>query len=255
MKDIIPCPRGRRPGHFHEEPLLIARGYHCLTFMDTLAPCGDVTLPYSVLASGSWTPIEDETKKEIRRIHEMDDEERLRDGVSALGEWCDKQHHFVEKNINKIQLEKRLILSKGSVEDAKIRIDRILIARGMMADLVLKRTPEEMTRLSRVTEYCHEFDYAVGARYVYDFRNFNLGMLAKLNPTVLKKVVVLAANVYGLKIKGIHLINAPSFVDKVVFLFKTVLSQKLAERIHVHSSYEDFHKHVSREVLPSDYGG
>ncbi|GBP82176.1 Alpha-tocopherol transfer protein [Eumeta japonica] len=62
-------------------------------------------------------------------------------------------------------------------------------------------------------------------------------------------------NVYGLKIKGIHLINAPSFVDKVVFLFKTVLSRKLAERIHLHSSYEDFHKHVSREVLPSDYGG
>ncbi|GBP74682.1 hypothetical protein EVAR_58948_1 [Eumeta japonica] len=42
---------------------------------------------------------------------------------------------------------------------------------------------------------------------------------------------------------------------KMVFLLKTVLSPKLAERIYVHSSYEDFHKHVFREVLPSDYGG
>ncbi|GBP24612.1 Alpha-tocopherol transfer protein [Eumeta japonica] len=317
----------------------------------------------------------------------MEDEERLRDGVAALGEWCDKQHHFVEKNINKIILEKCLILSKGSVEDTKMAIDRILTTRGMMEDLVLKRTPEEMKRACQVfaftplpklnpmdqtrvtinkfltknaddidiiaacrlgilvTEYCHTYDYSVDTRYVFDLKNMNLSILAKLNPAVLKKVEVLAAyfrgvcespvsdycrhrhsqfqrsrqcvtdpldrnrwwrwsgvmkrevckvkkqtagrperelsvvdallrlnsehhratvkygeafalkNVYGLKIKGLHLVNAPSFVDKVVFLFKTILSRKLAERIHVHSSYEDFHKHVSREVLPSDYGG
>ncbi|GBP74685.1 Alpha-tocopherol transfer protein-like [Eumeta japonica] len=241
--------------------------------------------------------ITDENKKEIRRIHEMDDEERLRDGVAALGEWCDKQHHFVEKNIHEIILEKHLILCKGSVEDAKMRLDKVFTTRGMMADLVLKRTPEEMKRISRifeytplpklnpkdqtrvtilqlltenaddinviqlcryvimVMEYCNTSDYSIGARYVYDLRNINLSFLAKLNPTILKKALVLFANVYGIKIKGFHIINAPSFVDKVVFLFKTVLSQKLAERIYVHSSYEDLHKHVSREVLPSDYGG
>ncbi|GBP74673.1 hypothetical protein EVAR_58939_1 [Eumeta japonica] len=44
-------------------------------------------------------------------------------------------------------------------------------------------------------------------------------------------------------------------MDKLKTQVGTVLSRKLAERIYVHSSYEDFHKHVSREVLPSDYGG
>ncbi|GBP74675.1 hypothetical protein EVAR_58941_1 [Eumeta japonica] len=193
--------------------------------------------------------ITDENKKEIRRIHEMDDEERLRDGVAALGEWCDKQHHFVETNINKNHLEKSLILSKGSVEEAKIKIDRVLTTRGMMADLLLKRTPEEMTRLSRVltftplpklnpmdqtrittfkfltenaddvnivplfryvimvVEYFYAYDYAVGARYMYDLKNVNLSMLAKLNPVVLKKFEVLTAGRFYLSMCNMTILH------------------------------------------------
>ena len=29
----------------------------------------------------------------------------------------------------------------------------------------------------------------------------------------------------------------------------------MANRVHVHSSYEDLHKHIPREILPKDYGG
>jgi hypothetical protein len=60
---------------------------------------------------------------------------------------------------------------------------------------------------------------------------------------------------YGTKIKGIHFLNAPSFVDKILVLLKQALKEKIADRIHVHNSNEDLHKHIAKEILPKDFGG
>ena len=49
--------------------------------------------------------------------------------------------------------------------------------------------------------------------------------------------------------------NAPSFVDKIVFIIKQGLREKIASRLHVHSSYEDLYKEIPKEYLPKDYGG
>lgn len=49
--------------------------------------------------------------------------------------------------------------------------------------------------------------------------------------------------------------NAPSFVDKIVFIIKQGLREKIASRLHVHSSYEDLYKEIPKEYLPEDYGG
>ena len=30
---------------------------------------------------------------------------------------------------------------------------------------------------------------------------------------------------------------------------------KVANRVHVHDTYEDLHKHIPKEILPKDFGG
>lgn len=60
---------------------------------------------------------------------------------------------------------------------------------------------------------------------------------------------------FGTKIKGIHFVNAPSFVEKVVFILKQSLKEKIAKRIHVHSNYDDLQKYIPKDILPKDYGG
>lgn len=60
---------------------------------------------------------------------------------------------------------------------------------------------------------------------------------------------------YGVKIKGIHILNAPPFIDRIVFLLKLSLKEKVASRVHVHNSYEDLHKHIPKEILPKEYDG
>lgn len=60
---------------------------------------------------------------------------------------------------------------------------------------------------------------------------------------------------FGTKIKGIHILNAPSFVDKFVFIVKQGLKEKVANRLHVHNTFEELHKEIPKEVLPKDFGG
>ncbi|XP_075983599.1 alpha-tocopherol transfer protein-like [Anticarsia gemmatalis] len=106
-----------------------------------------------------------------------------------------------------------------------------------------------------IGEYRINFDYTPSERFVIDLTNIHLGLLSKVNPIVIKKAEVLCTEGIGTKIKGIHILNAPPFIDKLIFLLKQALREKVANRVHVHNSYEDLHKHIPREILPKDYGG
>lgn len=80
--------------------------------------------------------------------------------------------------------------------------------------------------------------------------------------------------VYSNRIKGIHLINAPPYVETVINLVRKVMKEKLASRvclmffsrsflsviyvllqIYAHNSIDDLSTYISRDILPKDYGG
>ncbi|KAG6457323.1 hypothetical protein O3G_MSEX010226 [Manduca sexta] len=194
-------------------------------------------------------------------------------------------------------LERVLLIAKGSVEETKRRIERLLTARGMIPELCLNKTLEEfediwdavnyvplpklnptdrtrvmVTQFSEqhmdkftilsylrynflVGEYRINFDYTPAERFILDLKNVHIGHLSKLNPIVMKKAEVLCSEGIGTKIKGIHILNAPAYIDKFVYLLKQALREKVANRVHVHDTYEDLHKHIPKEILPKDFGG
>ncbi|GBP24615.1 Alpha-tocopherol transfer protein [Eumeta japonica] len=245
----------------------------------------------------SLVTITEVDKQKIRRFFEVDDEERINNGVATLADWCCRQEHFVEKKINTNILERLFVISKGSVEEAKRRVDSLLTTRGLMGELTLNKTAEEFkchselftyatlpkmhpvdqTRVMVIhfftdklddlsmlafhrfcillTEYRHNFDYALAERYILDMKNFSFNLITKLSPMLLRKVEILCTKGYGIKIKGIHILNAPSFVDKVVYILKQGMKEKIGRRIHAHGTLEDLHKHIPKEILPIDYGG
>lgn len=55
--------------------------------------------------------------------------------------------------------------------------------------------------------------------------------------------------------RDIHIINVPVFVDKILPVFRGIIPGKIYKKVHVHSSMEHFHQHVSPDYLPKDYGG
>nr|XP_021196946.2 uncharacterized protein LOC110381073 isoform X1 [Helicoverpa armigera]XP_021196947.2 uncharacterized protein LOC110381073 isoform X1 [Helicoverpa armigera] len=240
-----------------------------------------------------------ETVKKVRQLCDIDDVKRINESLDIVEEWIKKQDHLAEGGsyLCRSLLERVYLLSKGSVEETKRRVERLLTSRGMMPELVMNRTVEEfeaqwevvnyvpLPKLhpvdqSRVMvtqfltekldpfsiltyfrycfligEYRINYDYTTSERFVIDLTNIHLGLLSKLNPIVIKKAEVLCTEGIGTKIKGIHILNAPPFIDKLVFLLKQALREKVANRVHVHNSYEDLHKHIPRDMLPKDYGG
>nr|CAD7457459.1 unnamed protein product [Timema tahoe] len=94
---------------------------------------------------------------------------------------------------------------------------------------------------------------ALGFHFVFDLKNYSLGFIKKLTPAFLKKLQVKA---YPVRIKSIHFVNSPAYVDKLVTLFKMVLIPKLSKRIIVHTSgLGSLHDHIHPKYLPLEYGG
>ncbi|CAH0713630.1 unnamed protein product, partial [Brenthis ino] len=240
-----------------------------------------------------------EEMKKVRQFFNLDDVYRIRESLEAIEEWCKKQDHLVTafQYLNRSMLERLLLLSRGSTEGTKTKIDKLFTMRAMMPEICLNKTIEEFEHFSdcilyvplpnlcpsdqsRVTvtqplagkldefnvlsyirycfligEYRLSYDYCISERFILDLQNINMNFLTKLNPIILKKGEIICTEAYGTKIKGIHIINAPSFVDKFVFVLKQGLKEKVASRLYVHNSYEDLHKEIPKQILPKEYGG
>ncbi|KAJ9584950.1 hypothetical protein L9F63_020699, partial [Diploptera punctata] len=102
---------------------------------------------------------------------------------------------------------------------------------------------------------CNE-DYHMSDILLVDFNNLTIGHVVKYTLPVLKKLEVTAVKAYKARVKGVHFINAPTFVDTTVQLFKSLLSPKLSKRIYIHRKGSNtLSQYVSPKILPYDYGG
>lgn len=54
---------------------------------------------------------------------------------------------------------------------------------------------------------------------------------------------------------SIHVINATGAFQHILSFFKQFLTPKIFERLTVHHSCEELHKHIPKKYLPKDYGG
>lgn len=57
------------------------------------------------------------------------------------------------------------------------------------------------------------------------------------------------------RMKEIHMINLPSYTATILEFFLKVLSKKLKDRVHIHSSMDDIDLKINRKSLPKEYGG
>ncbi|XP_045454112.1 uncharacterized protein LOC123663481 [Melitaea cinxia] len=252
------------------------------------------TLPYHPLLE-----VKQEEMKKTRQFYDLDDIDRINKSLETIEDWCKKEPHLAEgfQYISKNILERVFILSKGSVEGTKNKIDKLMTMRGMTPELSLNKSIDEFESLSEtilyvplpklcptdqsrimvtqiisgkwdlfnllsylrycfmIGEYRLHYDYCLSERFIIDLSNVNINLLTKLNPVILKKAELLCTEGFGTKIKGIHILNAPSFVDKFVFIIKQGLKEKVANRLHVHNTYEELHKEIPKEVLPKDFDG
>ncbi|XP_023947364.2 uncharacterized protein LOC112052494 [Bicyclus anynana] len=231
----------------------------------------------------------------LRKQYDLDKPGRIEEAIDILEEWIKKQNHFLVKNFPRDYLERAIIISKGSVERAKMKLDKICTFRSIMPhffeEINLKDPEliEEMygcflpkltkdhyrvylfkSKIKTLTsgllnyyryffmqcEYIQAHDYCNGIVAVIDYTDANMMEIIKwFNAVDLRESITILREGYGMRIKGIHLISGSKALDAVVAVFKQVLSSKVAGRLYTHKSIEDVANIVDKDIVPVEYGG
>ncbi|CAH2099006.1 unnamed protein product [Euphydryas editha] len=245
------------------------------------------------MESTAYHPLFQVTQDEMENVRQSYnlDVKKINENLDILEEWFKKQDHLIEA---------LPYIRRGSIENTKSVIDKVLTIRGMLSEIFTyniktifdefdtfldnmivtslpKINPKDCTRVFLIglrnadfedinmvdiaKIFCFiistrmQYDYVFSQHLIFDFNHVKASIITKLNPMVLRKIEVIFLDSYTTRVKGLHFINAPPFIHKVVAIFNLVLKEKIAKRIHIHDTYDDLYQHISKEILPKEYGG
>ncbi|KAJ3646782.1 hypothetical protein Zmor_024354 [Zophobas morio] len=99
-------------------------------------------------------------------------------------------------------------------------------------------------------------DVAYGDVFVIDGQNTPPSLVFKVKLTTLyNALVVIYKRVFSNRMKALYLINAPSSIEWILNVIKSVIKPKLFERIHVCENWNTVFEQIGEEILPRDCGG
>ncbi|XP_047532288.1 alpha-tocopherol transfer protein-like [Vanessa atalanta] len=89
-----------------------------------------------------------------------------------------------------------------------------------------------------------------------DVKDITLRFLTKINLSVARRLAKYQEEAMPIRLKQIHVVNAPPFIDKIYGALKPFMKKEITEMIHFHPPKSDtLYKYLSKDDLPSNYGG
>lgn len=106
-----------------------------------------------------------------------------------------------------------------------------------------------------------------------DFKGSTVSHFTKIGLLHMKKYLMYFQEALPVRVKGIHFINTPPFIDLLLSLMKPFMSKELLDmarkiflnslhfyifsfQFHIYGeNYESLYKFIPRKCLPKDYGG
>ncbi|XP_030387013.1 alpha-tocopherol transfer protein-like [Scaptodrosophila lebanonensis] len=90
---------------------------------------------------------------------------------------------------------------------------------------------------------------------IIDMKGVGAGHLFQFDAVLVKKLAVLGDKAWPYRPKGFHFVNAPTSAEKFMSIAKSLMSEKIRKRFHIHSKLESLYEYVPKECLPTEYGG
>ncbi|TDG44548.1 hypothetical protein AWZ03_009020 [Drosophila navojoa] len=90
---------------------------------------------------------------------------------------------------------------------------------------------------------------------IIDMKGVTAGHMFQFDAVLIKKLAVLGDKALPYRPKGFHFINAPSIAEKAMSIAKSLMSDKIRKRFHIHTKLYSLYKYVPKEYLPIEYGG
>ncbi|XP_063628894.1 uncharacterized protein LOC134800325 [Cydia splendana] len=177
----------------------------------------------------------------------------MEQAIDLLEDWIQKQDHFVKKDFHRGYLERVIISTKGSIEKAKTRVDKICTMRTMWPHLFEKcHVKRDFPKLHETYINLHMPKLTEDNNRIY---------IAKVTAKSLTPDMFLEAyqhsviEGYGFGVKGIYVISTSKLIYTFINMVKPLLSAKIADRIRVLKDVESLQDYLPKRLLPEDYGG
>ncbi|XP_041979829.1 alpha-tocopherol transfer protein-like isoform X2 [Aricia agestis] len=94
-----------------------------------------------------------------------------------------------------------------------------------------------------------------GVVNIIDLRNSRLAHYLQTTPRQLRNLVYANQDSLPARIKEVHVIGAPRIFIVLMKFIKRFLSEKIKNRIYMHSDIDTVCEYVPRDLLPAEYGG
>ncbi|XP_015369969.1 PREDICTED: alpha-tocopherol transfer protein-like [Diuraphis noxia] len=96
-----------------------------------------------------------------------------------------------------------------------------------------------------------------GYIFLFDMRGVRLGHLTRLSISSLRKFFTFIQEGLPVRLKGIHVLNTQSIVDKIMMLLKPFMKKELLSMVHFYTErdVEKIYEAVPKQCLLEDYGG
>ncbi|ALC48685.1 CG3823, partial [Drosophila busckii] len=91
---------------------------------------------------------------------------------------------------------------------------------------------------------------------IFDMAGYTLRHLTRTSLQALRVYMKFVQEAHPVRLKAIHVLNCPSFLDKVLTVVKPFIKSEVFKLIHFHlPNAETPFKHFPRSMLPQEYGG
>ncbi|XP_026331179.1 alpha-tocopherol transfer protein-like, partial [Hyposmocoma kahamanoa] len=90
---------------------------------------------------------------------------------------------------------------------------------------------------------------------ILDIKDYTLKILPKINVLFFKDFLLFLLEGMPVRVKGVHVINCPSYYEMLYGLVKPVLPADIRSLIQFHGTPEGVHKHIDPKYIPEEYGG
>jgi hypothetical protein len=94
-----------------------------------------------------------------------------------------------------------------------------------------------------------------GIKYIVDFSDLPMNYLGFFSIAEYKHFLNILQNVMPARVKGIYLMNLPSFANAVLRFVIGLLTNKLRKRVHFLKSTEELKTKFDPSLIPEQYGG
>ncbi|XP_039499491.1 alpha-tocopherol transfer protein-like [Drosophila santomea] len=138
--------------------------------------------------------------------------------------------------------------TRNSVEETKIFV--------MMSDARFTRPDVEREPGSGADYVLDEADIAEGDVQIVDIGGYTLRHLAHVSIFVLRVYMKFLQEAYPSRLQAMHVINCPSYLDKLISMMSPFLREEVRNMIKYHTEgLDSLYRDVPRDMLPDEYGG